>query len=1387
MKKSELICEGNKEEWILGGRLRWDLTKEKFDRDAESLELIVDGELSEQIKVANTNSGDLAGSKGHIEFQINPKFLDDKPHSVQVIMREKKGRSRRVYYKKSVRINRYVAFIENVFGRVVTGWVRDYYGLLDKSPFYLKINNTIVEEIKLEEERNDLVGTEFAGAFGFSTLVPEKYCIEEKQALSIGGLNGSEHLLQLGGTRAAHLRKHTVIGYLDGIVDGRLAGWFYDLTCPDYPIDIEIIVDGKAFVSRANGYREDVKLSGGKTAYCGIMIEVPLILFNGQVHTLAAKQPGGDVLVLINKFQLDETKLTHALNNLWSLESAQKFVMALRSAGRDLSGIKFANIQNLHAKVALSINAFSSLSMSQKIECVENISGLLANDELAVVDGLLEKIAGVLITFVDELGSTDDSGLGNVFARCLAKIAEKLKLRGNNECAFELETRCNRLVPRLCSEGLGNYFQNKGQLTVAINYYHEALSGNPSAFWSTLFVGKLTLQRLISQDKALYIADPTSAFAVFKGGIEYLIKAKAINPLQELSTQMVHGYASGYYRKMLDVASSIANSPNTSLLALYIKEAVGAYWYALDLYYRNEHRVPVVPPKKLRNVVLFADLGLPQCKRYRVDQKVQQFSLAGIDVKVFGHNQLTEAKNQLIYSDVAMVYRLPALPEVIEFVFYAKAIGKIVYYDIDDQVFDIDQFPEPFERYCGLITDSEYLELRLGALLVQEMMKLCDRFIFSTSALLDASKKFLAKPAFVHRNGIDELIRSVPGRYNRYAKDAQSGQINIFYGSGTKAHKGEFYTEFLPVLEEVLRKYKSATLSLVGYFEATSIAKEVRDQVTVLPIFENPLDYLFVLQQADINVSYLASSEFNDGKSEIKWLEAAYFGIPSIVSKTKTYLSELTHGKNVLIANSPDEWGSLLVALIENEELRIKIGGGAQETANEKYSEKALSESLVNELWTGLGCEKGNGVKKISKAISKNSLSDLPNQFNHSARKKKVLIVNVFYPPQSIGGATRVVKDNVDVLRNFYNEEFDIAVFTTDCDAKLSPYSLIQYAQDGVTVTRLTVPLVEGVDYSWADQSVYDAFSEFLSHEEPDLIHFHCVQRLTASVLDAAHNKNVPYIVTVHDAWWISDFQFLVDDLGNVCDEDQRSLNVLTKQSQDLTRTVTRQRSLLAALKNARKVLTVSECFAGIYRKNGVEISVNRNGIWPFNRLERKPSKSGKVRIAHVGGMTPAKGYNLVKEAILSREYTNLELVIVDHRNNLGSPYHETWGTVDVTFIPKISQERIDELYSSIDVLVAPSIWPESFGLVTREASHAGVWVIASNRGAIGEDIDYGRNGVVIDVTDSGDLIMEFTKIDQAPEFFMKQLPEGEVRSVAEQVGELRKCYFELLTGSVKK
>ena len=99
-------------------------------------------------------------------------------------------------------------------------------------------------------------------------------------------------------------------------------------------------------------------------------------------------------------------------------------------------------------------------------------------------------------------------------------------------------------------------------------------------------------------------------------------------------------------------------------------------------------------------------------------------------------------------------------------------------------------------------------------------------------------------------------------------------------------------------------------------------------------------------------------------------------------------------------------------------------------------------------------------------------------------------------------------------------------------------------------------------------------------------------------------------------------------------------------------------------------------------------------------------------------------------------------------------------------------------LYQKIDVLFAPSLWPESYGLVTREAAASGCWVVASSLGGIGEGIIHGVNGFRIHPS-----IKEVSNIIEYVDENKSQF-KGNVREVSpflvdEQVKELVSKYYE--------
>jgi glycosyltransferase involved in cell wall biosynthesis len=282
----------------------------------------------------------------------------------------------------------------------------------------------------------------------------------------------------------------------------------------------------------------------------------------------------------------------------------------------------------------------------------------------------------------------------------------------------------------------------------------------------------------------------------------------------------------------------------------------------------------------------------------------------------------------------------------------------------------------------------------------------------------------------------------------------------------------------------------------------------------------------------------------------------------------------------------------------------------------------------------------------------------------------------------------------------------------------------------------------------------------------------------------------IPYVITVHDGWWISKHQFLLDDDDNICFFDFRRLSDRPSNSSDNKRSqdgmpgaAGQQLASQSRLWGARAVLAVSEPFAEIYRNAGVpNVLALPNGVSRLPEVRRVPASDHRVRLGQIGGMARHKGFHLIKYALLASEFRNLSLTVVDLSRGRDYRSYATWGTTPVTFVGKFAQSDTADLYGMIDILLAPSVWPESFGLVTREALACGCWVVASNRGAVGEPVVEGVNGHIVDVADINGLTSILRQIDGNPGKYRRP-PEYStpLRRSTDQADDLAALYLKIV------
>ena len=888
---------------------------------------------------------------------------------------------------------------------------------------------------------------------------------------------------------------------------------------------------------------------------------------------------------------------------------------------------------------------------------------------------------------------------------------------------------------------LGKQLQTKGDLEAAIKAYYHSIIKNPNHAWSYHDLGDVHLKlgnwhEAIAAYQQAITLNPDYFWSNYNLGVAYrnindwqstvelYQRTIQLNPGVNLPVRALEDTLKAWYDTLMKEGDQFLKTNRSKALDLY-RRAIAAY--------RDNVYVPPFSIARERrenlSVLLIVDNHLGQCMRYRVEQKVEQLEYAGFDCEYYAWTNIAEATNKLSFFDVVIFYRTPAFTGIIKAIKYAKTIKKIVFYEIDDLIFDPELFPEPIESYGGQVTEEQYNGLVKGTVLFQEAMKMCDLAIASTRPLLKQIEKVVGKGnCYLHRNALDSKNTAVIAvNTPKVPRD----YVSIFYGSGTKAHNSDFDELVAPALVQILEKHDNVRITLMGYLTIPDILSPYSDRIDRVDLVKDVVVYYEFLKQADIAIAVLHPTIVNNCKSELKWFEAASFKVPTVVSNTEVYLEVVQSGKDGFIAADKEDWLAHLDSLVSDESLRTRMGEAAYAKSIEEYSIPAMAKGIHNIVTAG---------------IASHSLS---GDMVPRSTRKKLLVVNVFYPPQSIGGATRIVKDNVDILTKHYGHEYEVSVFTTD-DDNPEPYKILEYSHQGVPVTKVSTPMMEGMDWQYQNPRMYEIFKDYLTFHQPDLIHFHCVQRLTASVLEAAADAGIPYFVTAHDAWWISDHQFLVNPKGMECDYQQNDPLVATQHASDITDSIQRQLYLRKQLNSAVGVLAVSETFTQLYRQNGFpQTQANRNGLQPKPAIARAPSTSGRVRLAHIGGMAAHKGYFLFKEAVEAANLANTEIIIINHAQSPGTTEHGNWNGTPVTFLAKFKQDEINKLYSMVDVLVAPSMWPESFGLVTREAAAAGVWVVTSDKGAIGEDVIPKENGHICSVETADDLIAALKEIDE--------------------------------------
>jgi len=752
----------------------------------------------------------------------------------------------------------------------------------------------------------------------------------------------------------------------------------------------------------------------------------------------------------------------------------------------------------------------------------------------------------------------------------------------------------------------------------------------------------------------------------------------------------------------------------------------------------TKHAADTLAPK----VAIIAELSIPQCKKYRVIQKQEMLEELGIPCSVTSWTDSNEAKKQISLASLVIFYRVPGFDSVMDLIAECRRLNIKTLWDVDDLIFDEDVLKT--SSTINSLEPAEKEGVINGAKLYRQAMLACNEGIASTSGLAKAMKEAGLETIYVVENALDDetlaAARSIEGRL----KKQEDGLIRIIYGSGTKTHNIDFL-EAAPALANILKENPNVRFRIIGYLELPEYFDEVQSQIERIP-FCNYTEYLTYLSECDISIAPLENFVFNDAKSNIKYLEASITKVASICSPRAAFADVIVNGENGFLADNEQQWHEAFDTLIQNSELRDSMAQAAYRTVTETYSPQAI------------------GSTQLASAV----------RFESAAKgKTKVLSFNVYYHPQSFGGATIVAEQLNKLLAD--EEAYEIyAVTTLPMKSWLPPYSVIRYEYGKVTVFGVAVPSEDAAAH---ENPRFDAaVKDIIELVQPDIAHIHCIQSMGVGMVDICREAGVKTLVTLHDAWWICPNQFMLDE--NEVFREQ--WNTEDERSKTIAR----------ALAKIDMLLAPSKYFAELHEKTlGRNVLVNKNGVTrPLGQISKR--KKDVIRFGYVGGKTKIKGVHLILEAFRKYRFPNTELVVVDNMLNVGarSFFDSDFDGVERFRIePAYSQDTIDYFFSEIDVLLFPTQWKESFGLTVREAVLRDVWVIATDAGGVSEDIIDGENGTVIPF-DSGveELSRAIAEVCERYQVMddgaVIELPKSHIRTFAEQKDELAGLYQEILS-----
>jgi glycosyltransferase involved in cell wall biosynthesis len=353
----------------------------------------------------------------------------------------------------------------------------------------------------------------------------------------------------------------------------------------------------------------------------------------------------------------------------------------------------------------------------------------------------------------------------------------------------------------------------------------------------------------------------------------------------------------------------------------------------------------------------------------------------------------------------------------------------------------------------------------------------------------------------------------------------------------------------------------------------------------------------------------------------------------------------------------------------------------------------------------------------------------------------RALLISHLYPPHGTTGVERYTKtlaaelaaagDTVGVLTRYpYGERVEVVRERLPNDVSL-------YRLYGAEVPE---------DRFLANHGRLEPqVTRVLLEAEPDIVHINHLRYHPPRVVEMARRLGAAVVLTLHDFYFACPMLHLRKPSGEICRGPDGGLECARtcfarEDERAILRWTLRQAYYRHLLRLAAQVICPSRYVAAFFEQFGVDperLHVIPNGLWvpkPEEVADTPPGKPGTLSLVYLGALVTHKGLHVLLEALALAKLPAVRLVVA---GPAADPSYAGKARGLAGSIPGLSVDwqgpyepaEIGRLLSGADCAIVPSLCPETFCMVAREALAWGLPILTTRLGALPELVVEGENG----------------------------------------------------------